>query len=113
MADVNGDGLLDIYICRVGNYEMLHSKNQLLICQGIDKNGVPYYKDEANRFYLICGNAPFVTCAYKCSWDTARFMYFDEWVNLDQHSEDEKQFLTDVWNKYAQFAPLVDLRGQC
>src|ERR1051326_157955 len=52
VVDINNDGLLDIYICRVGNYEMLHSKNQLLICQGIDKNGVPHYKDEAKEYGL-------------------------------------------------------------
>ncbi len=52
VVDINNDGLLDIYICRVGNYESLHSRNQLLICQGIDKNGVPYYKDEAKEYGL-------------------------------------------------------------
>jgi hypothetical protein len=52
VVDINNDGLLDIYICRVGNYETLHSKNQLLICKGIDKNGVPYYEDEAAKYGL-------------------------------------------------------------
>lgn len=52
VVDINNDGLLDIYICRVGNFGPLHSKNQLLICQGIDKNGVPYYKDEAHKYGL-------------------------------------------------------------
>jgi len=52
VVDINNDGLLDIYICRVGNYESLHSKNQLLICKGIDKNGVPYYEDEAAKYGL-------------------------------------------------------------
>ncbi len=50
VADVNDDGLLDIYVCRVGHYETLQSKNQLLICQGIDKNGIPFYNDEAGKY---------------------------------------------------------------
>lgn len=52
VVDINNDGLLDIYVCRVGNYEILHSHNQLLICQGIDKNGIPIYKDKAHEFGL-------------------------------------------------------------
>ena len=52
VVDINNDGLLDIYICRVGHYELLQSKNQLLVCQGIDKNGVPFYKDEAKEYGL-------------------------------------------------------------
>ena len=52
VVDINNDGLLDIYVCRVGNFELLNSKNQLLICQGIDKNGTPFYKDEAKEYGL-------------------------------------------------------------
>ncbi len=52
VVDINNDGLLDIYICRVGKYEVLNSKNQFLICTGIDKNGVPHYKDEAAQMGL-------------------------------------------------------------
>ncbi len=51
VADVNHDGLLDIYICRVGNYETLHSHNQLLICTGI-KNGIPQYEERAKEYGL-------------------------------------------------------------
>ncbi|MEO8720931.1 MAG: VCBS repeat-containing protein [Ginsengibacter sp.] len=52
VVDINNDGLLDIYICRVGNYLTLHSHNQLLICKGIDTNGVPFYKDESHEYGL-------------------------------------------------------------
>ncbi len=34
MADVNGDGYLDIYTCQVGNYKILQGRNQLFINQG-------------------------------------------------------------------------------
>ena len=51
VIDINNDGLLDIYVCRVGNYEVLKSKNQLLICKGI-KNGIPFYEDEAAKYGL-------------------------------------------------------------
>ncbi|HMU44848.1 MAG TPA: VCBS repeat-containing protein [Chitinophagaceae bacterium] len=52
VADVNDDGMLDIYVSRVGNYENLHSKNQLLICQKINAEGIPEYKDEAEKYGL-------------------------------------------------------------
>ncbi len=52
VADVNNDGLLDIYVCRVGKYEILKGHNQLLICKGINKDGVPYYEDEAKQYGL-------------------------------------------------------------
>ena len=52
VADVNDDGWLDIYVSRVGNYEALQSKNQLLICKGVDKNGIPYFADEAAAYGL-------------------------------------------------------------
>ena len=51
VVDINNDGLLDIYVCKVGNYEVLKGKNQFLICQGI-KDGVPFYADEAEKFGL-------------------------------------------------------------
>lgn len=67
--------------------------------------GFLYYKDDGNRFFHICGSPAFVTQAYKCSRDTARLMFFDFWVNLETNNEQEKQYLTKVWNKYSPFLP--------
>lgn len=47
MADVNGDGLLDIYVCQVGKYKGYHGKNQLFINQGNLT-----FKDEAHEYGL-------------------------------------------------------------
>jgi hypothetical protein len=52
VVDINNDGLLDIYVCRVGQYETLHSKNQLLINQGVNKDGVPSFVDKAHEYGL-------------------------------------------------------------
>ncbi len=43
---------MDIYVSRVGKYQILNSHNQFLICQGIDKNGIPHYADKAKDFGL-------------------------------------------------------------
>lgn len=52
VVDINNDGLLDIYVCRVGQYETLKSKNQLLICDSIDNNGIPHYTDKSVEYGL-------------------------------------------------------------
>jgi hypothetical protein len=53
IVDINNDGLPDIYVCKVGHLEGLpETHNQLLICQGIDKNGIPHYTDKAKEYGL-------------------------------------------------------------
>jgi hypothetical protein len=45
IADVNGDGKLDIYICYSGKIRAEKRVNQLFINQGNDAAGVPMFKD--------------------------------------------------------------------
>lgn len=51
VIDINNDGLLDLYICRLGNFFKFKDKNQLLICKGI-KNGIPFYEEQAAKYGL-------------------------------------------------------------
>ncbi|MDQ2753342.1 MAG: VCBS repeat-containing protein, partial [Bacteroidota bacterium] len=52
VADVNGDGLLDIYVCHSGKYnDPQKLSNELFINQGI-QNGVPHFKEEAKEYGL-------------------------------------------------------------
>lgn len=47
LADVNGDGLLDIYVCKSGKPEGPKRHNELFINLGPDKTGVPVFEEKA------------------------------------------------------------------
>ncbi len=67
MADVNGDGKLDIYVCYSGKLRSEKRKNQLFINQGNDKDGIPRFIDMAEQ-YGLAGPA-FSTSAYFFDYD--------------------------------------------
>jgi hypothetical protein len=50
VADVNGDGLLDIYICKAGPLPPEERANELWINQGPDKSGTPHFKEMAKQY---------------------------------------------------------------
>ncbi len=52
MADVNGDGLQDLYICYSGKMAPQKLINQLFINQGPDKEGVPRFVDRTGLYGL-------------------------------------------------------------
>lgn len=47
LADVNGDGYLDIYVCQLGKYKTIRGRNQLFINQGNLT-----FKEEAQKYGL-------------------------------------------------------------
>ncbi len=67
MADVNGDGLLDIYVCYSGKLRPDKRVNQLFINQGNNKNGIPSFQDEASKYGLA--DSSFSTQAYFFDYD--------------------------------------------
>ncbi len=52
VVDINGDGLLDIYLCYSGALPAQKRKNQLFVNTGNDENGIPVFKEEAEKFGL-------------------------------------------------------------
>src|SRR2546428_9537662 len=50
LADVNGDGRLDIYICHAGNGDGTLRANELYINQGLNADGVPTFVDQAAAY---------------------------------------------------------------
>lgn len=58
MADVNGDGLLDIYVSYSGSLPPQKRENQLFINVGNDASGMPHFEDKAAEYGL---NSPSFT----------------------------------------------------
>jgi hypothetical protein len=52
VVDINNDGLPDIYICNTIYRDSLRRRNILYVNQGIDKNGIPHFKDMAAEYGL-------------------------------------------------------------
>ena len=52
MADVNGDGFLDIYVCAVGNYKGLEGSNELYINNGDLNGSTPQFTEKSEEYGL-------------------------------------------------------------
>jgi hypothetical protein len=52
MADVNGDGKLDIYVCYSGNVSPEGLKNQLFLNKGNNSSGIPQFEEVAEKYGL-------------------------------------------------------------
>ena len=52
IIDINNDGLMDIYICNTIYKDSLKRKNILYVNQGLDKDGIPHFKDLAKEYGL-------------------------------------------------------------
>lgn len=51
-TDINQDGWTDIYITKTGTHGPLDDHNQLWIHQGLDADGIPYFKEESEAYGL-------------------------------------------------------------
>ena len=51
-VDINNDGFLDIYICKIGAHNSIKGNNLLYINEGPDNNGIPRFKEDASNYGL-------------------------------------------------------------
>jgi hypothetical protein len=51
-VDINNDGLMDIYVCASIKKDPRKRANMLFINKGLDKDGIPVFKDEAQIYNL-------------------------------------------------------------
>ncbi|TDT44712.1 VCBS repeat protein [Maribacter spongiicola] len=52
LADINNDGFLDIYVCSAMLNSEEEKKNIFFIHQGLDNNGIPFFKNMAKEYGL-------------------------------------------------------------
>src|SRR5256885_1162569 len=52
VVDIDGDGLLDVYVSNVGGYPPFAGHNQLFINQGSDRQGIPRFEERAAAYGL-------------------------------------------------------------
>ncbi|BAO76112.1 VCBS repeat-containing protein [Winogradskyella sp. PG-2] len=51
-VDINQDGLMDIYVCKVSKHLNLESHNLLYINQGTNDDGIPQFKEQSQLYGL-------------------------------------------------------------
>lgn len=49
-VDINNDGLMDIYVCKMSGYLHLKGHNLLYVNQGTDKEGIPQFKEQSKNY---------------------------------------------------------------
>lgn len=55
IIDINNDGLLDIYVCNTIYKDAKRRQNLLYVNQGVQKNGIPIFKDMSIEYGLEAG----------------------------------------------------------
>ena len=52
VIDINNDGLMDIYVCNTIYPDSARRRNLLYVNQGVDKDGIPHFKEMAKEYGL-------------------------------------------------------------
>ncbi|NNK72619.1 MAG: VCBS repeat-containing protein, partial [Flavobacteriaceae bacterium] len=51
-VDINNDGWLDLYICKVGDYRTIKCHNLLYVNQGLNADGLPLFEEQSQKYGL-------------------------------------------------------------
>ena len=52
IVDINQDGMLDIYVSQVGEFEKIKGHNLLFVCKEITNEGIPVYEEKSAEYGL-------------------------------------------------------------
>jgi enediyne biosynthesis protein E4 len=96
MADVNGDGLLDIYVCYVGDHSILKGRNQLFINKGLDSSGLPVFEEQAKEYGI----------------DLVGFSTQGAFFDYDNDGDLDMYMLNHSLHQNGTFGPANDLRSK-
>lgn len=101
MADVNGDGWLDIYVCQVTHYNGFQGHNQLFINNGAQSGESPTFTESAEDYNL----------AIRSYAQQAAFFDYDRDGDLDMYLLNHAVHNTDTYVKAAQRSQKDSLAG--
>ncbi|NBO58358.1 MAG: CRTAC1 family protein, partial [Chitinophagia bacterium] len=96
VVDINNDGMLDIYVCQVGNYKILKGKNHLFVCTSIDQQGIPHYEDQAVNYGL----------------DFSGYSTHAAFLDYDKDGDLDMFLLNHSVNHDGNYAPRANFEGQ-
>jgi hypothetical protein len=101
IADVNGDGLPDLYVCQVSGYHGLGGHNQLYINQGNNSRGIPVFQEEARAYGL----------AFEGFSTQAAFFDYDRDGDLDLYLLNHAVHTTLSYGKAAALRPIASAQA--
>jgi hypothetical protein len=85
VVDINNDGNMDMYVCATAKRNPMERINILYVNQGVNKEGVPVFKDMANEYGLA--DTTQSTMAYFFDYDNDGDL--DVYIGVNQIGKDE------------------------